>query len=44
MAESKDGDFSRSRNPVDVHLQRANKRRLDFAVKGIEFDPQDSDP
>ena len=25
-------------------FQRANKRRLDIATQGIEFDPQDSDP
>ena len=44
MAEGKDDGSSSSRNPVDVYLQRANKRRLDIATQGIEFDPQDSDP
>ena len=41
---TKEDDTVNSRDPLNLYLQRANKRRLAIATEGVEFDPQDSDP
>ena len=44
MSTKEEDEVVNSREPLNLYLQRANKRRMDIATEGVEFDPQDSDP